>query len=65
MLFVSTPTDKGLLQAEGSSVWTVQRGDLAEEVDSLVREGRVADAIGLVESIGEAGFSPVSPTVDM
>jgi hypothetical protein len=28
-------------------------------VDELLREGRSMDAIGLVESVGESGLSPV------
>ncbi|WWC68549.1 uncharacterized protein I206_102478 [Kwoniella pini CBS 10737] len=58
MLIVSTPTDRHLSQAEGSSIWTLQSGDIGEEVDQLVKEGRVSDAIGLVEAVGEVGLSP-------
>lgn len=59
MLFTSTPSDKVLLQAEGSSVWAVSAQAVGDQVDELVREGRVGDAIGLVESVGEAGLDPV------
>ncbi|WVQ78836.1 hypothetical protein IAT38_000927 [Cryptococcus sp. DSM 104549] len=58
LLIVSTPTDKALAQSEGSSVWAVRTGDIGEQVDELVREGRVEDAIGLVEAVGENGLSP-------
>lgn len=61
LLFSSTPTDKALLAAEGSSIWALSTSSLEDHVDDLVREGRVGDAIGLVESVGEAGFSPVCP----
>jgi hypothetical protein len=60
VLFCSTPTDKALLQSEGSSLWALRAGDVGEEVDELLREGRSMDAIGLVESVGESGLSPVS-----
>lgn len=60
VLFCSTPTDKALLQSEGSSIWALRAGDVGEEVDELLREGRSMDAIGLVESVGESGLSPVS-----
>jgi hypothetical protein len=60
ILFCSTPTDKTLLQNEGSTIWVLRAGDIGEEVDELLREGRSADAIGLVEAVGEAGLSPVS-----
>jgi hypothetical protein len=59
-LFCSTPTDKALSQTEGSTIWVLKGGDIGEEVDELLREGRSADAIGLVEAVGEAGLSPVS-----
>nr|ODN85587.1 hypothetical protein L203_04837 [Cryptococcus depauperatus CBS 7841] len=57
VLFVTTPTDKQLLASEGSSIWAVQEKDLQDEVDNLVREGRIEDAIGLVEAIGEDSLS--------
>jgi hypothetical protein len=59
MMFVSTPTDKALGASEGSTIWGLEAGEVGEQVDELVREGRVKDAIGLVESVGEAGLSPV------
>jgi hypothetical protein len=59
-LICSTPTDKTLLQNEGSTIWALNAGDIGEEVDELLREGRSADAIGLVEAVGESGLSPVS-----
>ncbi len=59
LLMVSTPTDKGLSQSEGSSIWVLRSGDVGDQLDDLVREGRVPDAIGLVEAVGEAGLSPV------
>lgn len=59
VLVVSTPNDKNLAQSEGSSVWAVETGDIGEQVDELVKEGRVQDAIGLVEAMGDAGLSPV------
>lgn len=59
LLFISTPTDKTLLQTEGSMIWAIRGGDTGEQVDELVREGCPADAIGLVEAVGEGGFSPV------
>jgi hypothetical protein len=65
MLLVSTPTDKTLVASEGSTVWGLEAGDVGEQVDELIREGRVGDAIGLVESVGEAGLSPVCPTVPL
>jgi hypothetical protein len=48
------------MQSEGSSIWALRAGDIGEEVDELLREGRSMDAIGLVESVGESGLSPVS-----
>ena len=60
LILVSTPSDKTLMQNEGSSLWVMEAGDMGEEVDELVREGRILDAIGLVEAAGEGGFSPVS-----
>lgn len=62
VLLVSTPNDKNLAQSEGSSVWAVEAGDIGEQVDELVKEGRVQDAIGLVEAMGDAGLSPVCPS---
>lgn len=60
VLLVSTPTDKTLLHNEGSTVWEMRTGDVGDEVDELVKEGRVADAIGLVEASGDAKLAPVS-----
>lgn len=67
VLFCSTPTDKTLLQSEGSTIWALRTGDIGEEVDELLREGRSLDAIGLVEAVGESGLSPVSdiPTFEL
>lgn len=59
MLFIVTPTDKTVLQSEGSSVLAIGCSSVGDQVDGLVREGRVADAIGLVESVGEVGLDPV------
>lgn len=59
MLLVSTPTDKTSLQAEGSTVWEVQATDVGDQVDELVKEGRLTDAIGLVETVGDEGLHPV------
>ncbi|WVW80239.1 hypothetical protein I302_102217 [Kwoniella bestiolae CBS 10118] len=58
MLIVSTPTDRHLSANEGSSIWALRSSDTGEEVDQLVKEGRVGDAIGLVEVVGENGLSP-------
>ncbi|WWC88076.1 uncharacterized protein L201_002980 [Kwoniella dendrophila CBS 6074] len=58
MLITSTPTDRHLSQSEGSSIWALNSSDIGEEVDQLVREGRVGDAIGLVEAVGENGLPP-------
>ncbi|WVR03742.1 hypothetical protein IAU60_000737 [Kwoniella sp. DSM 27419] len=58
MLIISNPTDKALSQTEGSSIWALDAGDVGEEVDELVRQGRIGDAIGLVEAVGEDGLSP-------
>ncbi|KAK8861657.1 hypothetical protein IAR55_002480 [Kwoniella newhampshirensis] len=58
LLFVSTPTDKTAAALEGSTIWGVRAGDIGDEVDELVRQGRVGDAIGLVESVGENGLAP-------
>lgn len=60
VLLVSTPTDKTLLHNEGSTVWEMRTGDVGDAVDELVKEGRVADAIGLVEASGDAKLAPVS-----
>jgi len=59
VLMVSTPTDKALSQSEGSSIWALRAGHVGEQIDELIREGRLADAIGLVEAVGEDGLSPV------
>ncbi|WVQ65020.1 uncharacterized protein L199_003190 [Kwoniella botswanensis] len=58
MLIVSTPIDRHLLQSEGSSIWALMSSDIGEEVDLLVKEGRIGDAIGLVEAVGQNGLSP-------
>lgn len=59
ILLISTPTDKALSQSEGSSLWALRSGEVGQQIDDLVKEGRVSDAIGLVEAVGEAGLSPV------
>lgn len=59
MLLVSTPSDKTLLQNEGSTIWEVQGSEVGEQVDELVKEGRLTDAIGLVETVGEDQLQPV------
>ena len=59
MLLTSIPTDKALSQSLGSTIWAVQSDDLGDQVDELVREGRTSDAIGLVNAVGETGFTPV------
>lgn len=65
VLSISTPTDKTLLQSEGSTIYALRSGDVGEEVDELVKEGHTADAIGLVESVGEGGLAPVSLTSEL
>lgn len=59
LVLVSTPTDRNLLQSEGSTVWELRGADVSEEVDELVREGRMIDAIGLVEAVGDTNLAPV------
>lgn len=56
VLFSSLPMDKSSSAAEGSSIWALQVQDIGDQIDDLVREGRVDDAIGLVESVGENGL---------
>ncbi|KAK4684616.1 Vam6/Vps39-like protein vacuolar protein sorting-associated protein 39, partial [Tremellales sp. Uapishka_1] len=56
MLFVSTPTDKTLALNEGSSIWALRVSEVGDQIDELVKEGRVTDAIGLVEAVGEEGL---------
>lgn len=57
VLVVSTPTDR-TLAAEGSTIWELVGSDVGEQVDELVRQGRVTDAIGLVEAVGDAELAP-------
>ncbi|CAK9785513.1 hypothetical protein CC85DRAFT_286680 [Cutaneotrichosporon oleaginosum] len=56
LLLVSTPTDR-TLALEGSTIWEVRGTDIGEQVDELVKEGRVTDAIGLVEAVGDTGLA--------
>ncbi|GMK59883.1 hypothetical protein CspeluHIS016_0901000 [Cutaneotrichosporon spelunceum] len=56
LVLVTTPTDRALAQ-EGGTIWEVRGTDIGEQVDDLVREGRVMDAIGLVEAVGDAGLA--------
>ena len=58
MLLVSTPSDKNLATTEGSTIWALGSCDLGEHIDDLVKEGRVQDAIGLVDAVGEGGLAP-------
>ncbi|OCF40067.1 hypothetical protein I317_06142 [Kwoniella heveanensis CBS 569] len=58
LLMVSNSTDKHLSQTEGSSIWALSSGDVGKQIDELVKEGRLGDAIGLVEAVGENGLSP-------
>jgi hypothetical protein len=37
----------------------VEAGDIGEQVDDLVKDGRVLDAIGLAEAVGDESLSPV------
>jgi hypothetical protein len=60
VLLVSTPNDKTLSVNEGSSIWAVTAADIGEQIDDLVREGQLLDAIGLAEAVGETSLSPVS-----
>lgn len=59
VLLVSTPTDR-TLSHQGSTIWEVRGSDIGEQIDELVKEGRVTDAIGLVEAVGDTGLAPVS-----
>jgi hypothetical protein len=60
VLFATTSTDRTLSITEGSSIWALTACEVEMQIDELVKEGRVADAIGLVEAVGQAGLSPVS-----
>jgi hypothetical protein len=51
--------DKTLANSEGSTVWAVEAGDVGEQIDDLVRDGRLVDAIGLAEAVGDTSLSPV------
>lgn len=56
---MSTPNDKLLSANEGSSIWAVEAADIGKQIDDLVREGQILDAIGLAEAVGETALSPV------
>lgn len=58
LLIITTPTDRALA-VEGSTIWELRGSDIGEQVDELIREGRVTDAIGLVEAVGDIGLEPV------
>lgn len=58
LLIISTPTDRALA-VEGSTIWELRGSDIGDQVDELIREGRVTDAIGLVEAVGDIGLEPV------
>lgn len=60
MVLVTTPADAKVALAEGSSIWALHASDVDDEVDNLIKQGRVSDAIGLVEATGESSLSPVS-----
>jgi len=60
VLLVTTPSDKTLSTNEGSSIWALETADIGEQIDDLVREGQILDAIGLAEAVGETALSPVS-----
>jgi len=60
VLLVSTPNDKALSTNEGSSIWAVEAADIGDQIDELVRDGQLLDAIGLAEAVGETSLSPVS-----
>ena len=59
VVFASTPDDKATLTKDGSSLWSIEAPSLDDEVDDLIRQGRVADASRLVAAVGEEGFAPV------
>jgi hypothetical protein len=60
ILIITTPTDKTTLASEGSTVWTMTAGDIGKQIDQLVKDGQVADAVGLVKALGDSDLSPVS-----
>ncbi|OWZ49934.1 hypothetical protein C368_06859 [Cryptococcus neoformans 125.91] len=55
-LLISTyPTDKSL-HSQGSTIHLLSSPPLPSEVEHLLLEGRIDDAIGLVEAVGDAAF---------
>lgn len=65
VIVVATPTDKALATGEGSSVWALEASDIGEQIDDLVKEGKVLDAIGLAEAVGDSSLSPVCRVSDL
>ncbi|KAL7424682.1 Vacuolar morphogenesis protein 6 [Cryptotrichosporon argae] len=56
VLIATTPSDKAMLTAEGSSIWALSPPTLEAAVGELISEGRIGDAIGLVEAVGDASL---------
>ncbi|KAF8071649.1 hypothetical protein FPV67DRAFT_1746459, partial [Lyophyllum atratum] len=54
LFLVTTPTDRTAATTEGSTIWRVNMRPWAEQIDELVREGRYADALALLDTIDEA-----------
>lgn len=48
---VTTPTDKTVAAAEGSTIWLFEMQSWGEQVDELVAQGHYSDALALLDTI--------------
>lgn len=51
---LTTPADRAVATAEGSTLWSFTMKPWGEQVDELVREGAYADALILLDSLDVA-----------
>ncbi|KAF9448658.1 hypothetical protein P691DRAFT_668993 [Macrolepiota fuliginosa MF-IS2] len=57
LYIITTPTDRALATAEGSSIWQIVMRPWAEQIDELVVDGHYADALELLNVV-EDGVLP-------
>lgn len=57
LYFVSTPTDRAALTAEGSKIWCLKMKDVGAVVDDLTVQGEYEEGLAILKGVDERSLT--------